>query len=52
MTTGLIDKITDLIPLKRVGEPREVASLVSYLASDSSAYMTGSDLTIDGGFVL
>jgi len=52
MTAEFIDKIADLVPLKRVGEPREIAGLVSYLASEASAYMTGSDLTIDGGFVL
>lgn len=34
----------------RLGMPEELASLVVYLASDSSSYMTGSDLIIDGGF--
>lgn len=52
MTAAFIDKIVGLIPLGRVGEPQEIASVVSYLASDASGYMTGSDLTIDGGFVL
>lgn len=52
MTAAMIDKLTDMIPLKRVGEPREIAALVSYLASDQAGYMTGSDLTIDGGFIL
>jgi len=52
MTAAMIDKLVDIIPLKRVGEPREIAALVSYLANDESGYMTGSDLTIDGGFIL
>ncbi|MDB6065530.1 MAG: oxidoreductase [Pedosphaera sp.] len=52
MTAAFIDKLVDIIPLKRVGEPREIATLVSYLANDESGYMTGSDLTIDGGFIL
>lgn len=52
MTAAFIDQIVDLVPLKRVGEPKEIASLVSWLASDASGYMTGADLTIDGGFVL
>ena len=34
----------------RLGIPEELASLVVYLASDSSSYMTGSDIIIDGGF--
>jgi NAD(P)-dependent dehydrogenase (short-subunit alcohol dehydrogenase family) len=41
--------IDDRIPLKRVGDPDEIAGLVAYLASGESGYMTGSNLTIDGG---
>jgi NAD(P)-dependent dehydrogenase (short-subunit alcohol dehydrogenase family) len=40
------------IPLKRVGDPDEIAGLVAYLASGESGYMTGSSLTIDGGMAL
>ena len=40
------------IPLKRVGDPDEIAGLVAYLASGESGYMTGSSLTIDGGLAL
>lgn len=52
MTAGFIAQIADKIPLGRVGQPAEIAALVSYLAGDASAYMTGASLTIDGGFVL
>jgi 3(or 17)beta-hydroxysteroid dehydrogenase len=38
------------IPLGRYGEPDEVAYGVLYLASDESAFMTGSELVIDGGW--
>lgn len=38
-------------PLKRFGTPEEVAALVAYLASDESAYVTGSELHIDGGIL-
>ena len=37
------------IPLGRMGTVAEIVSLVLYLASDDSAYMTGSELLIDGG---
>ena len=36
-------------PIGRIGEPEEVAELVAYLASDRAAFITGSDLRIDGG---
>ncbi|HEX3397579.1 MAG TPA: SDR family oxidoreductase [Steroidobacteraceae bacterium] len=52
MTAAHIDAIKPLIPLKRAGDPDEIAGLVSYLASRESAYMTGASLTIDGGMAL
>jgi glucose 1-dehydrogenase len=39
------------IPLKRLGEPSDVASLASYLASDESSYITGTTLFVDGGLL-
>ncbi len=38
-------------PMKRFGEPGEVAGLAVMLASDEAQYMTGSELTIDGGIL-
>lgn len=38
-------------PLRRFGQPDEVAALAALLASDEAAYMTGSELTIDGGIL-
>ncbi|WP_224825101.1 SDR family oxidoreductase [Cognatishimia sp. MH4019] len=38
-------------PLKRFGDPEEVAALAVMLASDEAAYMTGAELTIDGGLL-
>ena len=42
-------KILPQIPLGRLGEPEEVASLVAYLASDAAAFITGADIAINGG---
>jgi NAD(P)-dependent dehydrogenase (short-subunit alcohol dehydrogenase family) len=39
----------DRIPLKRFGEPEDVASLVAFLASDDASFITGAAYNIDGG---
>ena len=39
-------------PLKRFGQPEEVAFAVIYLLSDASNWVTGSNLLIDGGYTL
>lgn len=38
-----------MIPMKRVGNPREVANAVLFLASDEASYITGASLSVDGG---
>lgn len=43
---------TALVPLKRNGTPEEIADLIAFLLSDASAYMTGSEIAIDGGITL
>lgn len=40
------------IPLGRVGEPEDVSELVAFLLSDKSSYITGTNISIDGAFVL
>ncbi len=52
ITAGMISRLAEMVPLRRVGQPTEIAALVSYLASEEATYMTGSSLTIDGGFAL
>jgi len=42
-------KLTNDIPLGRLGQPEEVADLCIYLLSDASAFITGADVPIDGG---
>jgi 2-deoxy-D-gluconate 3-dehydrogenase len=40
------------VPLRRLGEPEEIAPLVAFLASDLAAFMTGSVVVIDGGLMI
>lgn len=42
-------KVLDSIPLGRLAEPAEIASLVTFLASDEAAYITGTNVDIHGG---
>lgn len=46
------ERIIGRIPLRRAGQPEDVAKVVLFLASDDSAYVTGASLVVDGGFTL
>ena len=45
----LLAKFAERIPLGRVCEPREVAAVIAFLASDDASFMTGANVTVDGG---
>jgi gluconate 5-dehydrogenase len=47
--TEWVDYIVDRIPLKRTGEPHDLDGAVVFLASESSRYVTGQTLLVDGG---
>ncbi|MGH9103500.1 MAG: SDR family NAD(P)-dependent oxidoreductase [Acidimicrobiales bacterium] len=39
-------------PLQRIGTPQEIAEVIHFVASDAASYMTGTDVLVDGGFVM
>ena len=56
MTSGLDERVRDaalkFIPLKRFGQPQDIAHMTSYLCSEEAGYVTGKVFTIDGGMVI
>ena len=46
---GFAETLKNRIPLKRFGQPEDIAKLVSFLASDDASFITGSEYNIDGG---
>ncbi|WP_431235312.1 SDR family oxidoreductase [Mycolicibacterium psychrotolerans] len=48
---ALLDGEAATVPMGRVGEPDEIATVVTFLASDASSFMTGSEIFVDGGSV-
>ncbi len=47
---AIYSKLKSAQPIKRLGDPKEVAQSVCFLASEGASYITGSLLTIDGGY--
>ena len=56
MTASLNDelkaKITESVPLKRIGKPEDIAAAVKFLASDDASYITGHILDVNGGMFM
>ncbi|HTP39084.1 MAG TPA: acetoacetyl-CoA reductase [Steroidobacteraceae bacterium] len=49
MKPEVIEKIVAQIPVRRLGEPDEIGSIVTWLASDQSGFATGADFSLNGG---
>ena len=45
----MLEKIVATIPVRRLGMPEEIASMISWLASDESGFSTGADFSVNGG---
>jgi 3-oxoacyl-[acyl-carrier protein] reductase len=44
-------RVIQQIPMRRIGEPRELAALAVFLASDRASYITGQSIAVDGGWI-
>lgn len=51
-TTEALNKLMQLIPEKRIGEPEDIAKVAVWLASDESEYVHGASIYVDGGMTL
>jgi meso-butanediol dehydrogenase/(S,S)-butanediol dehydrogenase/diacetyl reductase len=46
---AIMAEYAELVPMRRVGTPEEMAAGIAFLASDDASYITGTALVIDGG---
>ena len=49
---GVLPQLAEETPLRRIGEPEDIATAVRYLSSPAASFVTGQVLTVDGGFIL
>jgi len=48
----LVDSLTRAVPMRRLGEPEDVAAAVAFLASEEAGYITGQTLSVSGGLTM
>jgi NAD(P)-dependent dehydrogenase (short-subunit alcohol dehydrogenase family) len=49
---GYLESLTERTPMGRIGRPEEIASVVVFLLSDASSFMTGATVVVDGGLTI
>jgi 2-hydroxycyclohexanecarboxyl-CoA dehydrogenase len=50
--TKLVESLTRAVPMRRLGEPEDVAAAVAFLASERAGYITGQTLSVSGGLTM
>ena len=50
LPSDALSEMNRTVPLERLGDPKETAGAVAFLASDDSSFMTGSEVFVDGGY--
>lgn len=48
----LMDDKAQMVPIKKICEPEEIAEVFAFLISDKNSYMTGAEIFVDGGITL
>jgi 2-hydroxycyclohexanecarboxyl-CoA dehydrogenase len=48
----LVDSLTRAVPMKRLGEPEDVAAAVAFFASERAGFVTGQTLSVSGGLTM
>jgi 2-hydroxycyclohexanecarboxyl-CoA dehydrogenase len=48
----LVESLTRAVPMKRLGEPEDVAAAVAFFASERASFITGQTLSVSGGLTM
>jgi len=51
-TRAELDSYTQGVPMKRMGQPQDIAKIVAYLASEGAGFITGQKISVNGGYTL
>jgi 2-hydroxycyclohexanecarboxyl-CoA dehydrogenase len=48
----MVEALRKAVPMRRLGQPQDVAAAVAFLASDAAGYITGQTLSVSGGLTM